>query len=357
MSGFSFSALLRVTALPLLWACFSMTPYSAQAQADKSVVDAGEILIENVSPEIVPDTKDLSSPPNPSNAEVERPIDDIVNNVAKKTSEDLGNKNTGSSSSVLSDDGTVSIAAPTAYGDNRGAIEGENDFFDAENIVPHGEMSKKGPIKVNPLTQPASKMVTVTKEFKPDSKTAKIVSAERAMSLGMYDSALTMFESLYIEYPREPRVLMGKAVSLQKLGRFDEAMQTYDVLTKMDPKNINVKVNMLGLLTTRYPAVALRQLLDLQAENGNNVGLTAQVAIAYAQAGDMTNSMKYFGIASSMEPQNAGHVYNMAIMADRSGNAKDAVKYYEQSLEIDAMYGAGRAIPRDVIYERLSQLR
>lgn len=296
-------------------------------------VNAGEVIIDNASPEAVPDDTDLVSPDQMP----------IVTDVAP-------------TNAVLADDGTVAISAPSAYGEDRG-IDGEDEFFDAENIVPEGEMANKGPIKVNPRTQPASKLITVTKDFEPDTKTARIVSAERAMSLGMYDSALTMFEALYADYPREPRVLMGKAVSLQKLERFDEAMKTYDVLANMDAKNINVKVNMLGLLATRYPAVALRQLLDLHSEHSENVGLTAQVAIAYAQSGDMQSAIRFFGVASSMEPQNAGHVYNMAIMADRSGDSKKAVQYYEQALEIDALHGSGRMVPRDVIYERLAQLR
>lgn len=363
MSGFSFFGLLRSTVLPLLSAALWVVPVSVTvAQTDTvGVVDAGEILIENVTPDAVPDTGELASPDAviDNAAEVGKPIDAIVEGAVSDDVDAAASaqEDSAPSSATLSDDGTVSISAPTAYGDSRKSIDGADDFFDAENLVPQGEMAKKGPVKVNPLMQPASKLVTVTKDYEQDTKTAKIVSAERAMSLGMYDSALTMFEGLAVDYPREPRVLMGKAVSLQKLGRFDEAMQTYDVLTKMDSKNVNVKVNMLGLLATRYPAVALRQLLDLHSEHSDNVGLTAQVAIAYAQSGDMTSSMKYFGIASSMEPKNAGHIYNMAIMADRSGESKDAVKYYEQALEIDAMYGSGRTVPRDAIYERLAKLR
>lgn len=307
----------------------------ATPEADK--VDAGEILIEDVMPEKLPDEGELTPPDQATATPVTPP-------------------QSNGGSSVLSDDGTVSIAAPTAY--NAGAnTEGADDFFDATSIVPQGEMGKKGPIKVNPRTQPASKLVTVTKDYEEDTKTARIVSAERAMSLGMYDSALTMFEALAADHPREPRVLMGQAVSLQKLGRFDEAMQIYGRLADMDKNNVEIKINMLGLMATRYPAVALRQLLDLHADHPHNVGVTAQVAMAYAQSGDVSSAMRYFGMAASMEPNNASHIYNMAIISDRAGDSKNALKYYEQALEIDATHGMGRSIPRDAIYERLARLR
>jgi Tfp pilus assembly protein PilF len=58
-----------------------------------------------------------------------------------------------------------------------------------------------------------------------------------------------------------------------------------------------------------------------------------------------------------MEPQNAGHVFNMAVIADRAGDKKQAITYYEEALEIDTLYGSGRSIPRDAVFERLAELR
>ncbi len=250
-------------------------------------------------------------------------------------------------------DGGVVISAPSAFAPQ----EEEDIFFDADNLVPQGEMAKEGPNKVNPSTQPASKLIIVKKDYTPDTKAAQVVSAERALSLGLYDSALGMFDTLYAKNKRDSRVLMGRAVTLQKLGRFDEAMQMYEKLSTLEPRNIEVKVNMLGLLSTRYPSVALRRLLDLHAENSSNIGLTAQIGFAYARAGDAQSALKYMGMASSMEPHNAGHLFNMAVIADRAGAKKQAIGYYEKALETDSVHGAGRSIPRDSVFERLAQLR
>lgn len=247
---------------------------------------------------------------------------------------------------------TNSISAPSAL-----QPIAEDEFFDANDLVPQGEMARTGPVKVNPSVQPASKLIIVKKNHKADSRTAQLVSAERAMKLGRYDSALELFDILYEKNRRDPRVLMGRAVVLQNLGRFDEAMGMYEKLSKIEPHNIEVKVNMLGLLSTRYPSVALRRLIDLHARNKSHVGLTAQIAISYANVGDMESAIKYLGVAASMEPENANHLFNMAVMADRSGDEKTAVSYYEKALEVDTIYGAGRTIPRETVYERLAQIR
>lgn len=249
---------------------------------------------------------------------------------------------------------SIPISGPTATSSSEA-----EEFFDANDLVPvpSGEMSRESPVKVSPSKQPASKLVTVVKDYEADSQTAQLVSAERAMALSLYDSALQMFETLSANNPKDARILMGKAVTLQKLGRFDEAMQTYDVLSQVQPNNLDVKINMLGLLGTKYPSVALRQLLDLQGKNPAHVGLVAQVAIAYANAGDTTSALRYLGMASSMEPDNANHIFNMAVIADRSGDEGKALEYYERALEVDSIHGGGNTIPRDAIYERLSSIR
>ncbi len=233
----------------------------------------------------------------------------------------------------------------------------DDNFFDANDLVPQGEMGRKGPINVDPVTQPASRFIVVRENSPAHTKSARLVSAERAMSLGRFDSALLMFDELYEINKKDPRVLMGRAVSLQKIGRFDEAMQTYDELAKVEPDNLDVKVNMLGLLSTRYPSIALRRLLNLRESNKSDVALTAQIAVTYAKTGDAISALRYLGIAASMDSENANHIFNMAVIADRAGDQDKAVSYYEKALEMDTMYGAGRSIPRDVVYERLAQIR
>ncbi len=235
---------------------------------------------------------------------------------------------------------------------------GSDSFFDADDLVPQGEMGQKGPINVNPVTQPASKFIIVrSSHLNTDKKSVRLVSAERAMSLGRFASAVTMFDDLYELNKNDARVLMGRAVSLQNVGRFDEAMQMYEELSKIEPDNIDAKVNMLGLLGTRYPSIALRRLLDLHKSNKSNVVLTAQIAIAYAKTGDAASALRYLGMAASMEPDNANHVFNMAVISDKAGDEKKAAYYYEKALELDTVHGAGRSIPRDMVYERLAQIR
>lgn len=237
-------------------------------------------------------------------------------------------------------------------------VEEGEAFFDSDNtITPQGELASEGPLSVDPRQQAASRFVVVEKNHGKNSHNAKIVAAERALTLDRLDSALLMYDDLYEKNKKDPRVLMGRAVTLQRLNRFEDAMQMYETLSELQPNNVEVKVNMLGLLGTRFPAVALKRLKDLHQKHTNHIGVLAQIAFVAARSGDVDTAIQYLGVASSIQPRNANHIYNMAIISDRAGHSAKAVEFYEQALEIDTIYGGGRSIPRDSVYERLAKLR
>lgn len=234
----------------------------------------------------------------------------------------------------------------------------ENLFFDAEQLVPESEIAKKGaPSKVNPALSPGSSLVISTKDAGAGSQQAQLVAAQRAAMLGRFESALEIYNNLYAKNKRDPNILFGRATTLQSLNRDEEAIAAYEELLDLRPRNLEAQINMNGLIGKRYPAVALRALNDLYAQNPNSTPLLSQIAIMEAQLGHYEDAIRYLGMAASMDPQNAGHLFNMAVIADRAGDTKGAIKYYEEALETDTLYGSNRSIPRESVYERLAELR
>lgn len=235
-------------------------------------------------------------------------------------------------------------------------------FFDAESLAPGQSTGVDGAPRsvvrtVNPQTEPASKFVIVKKNHEPGSRQAQLVSAQRAMMLGRYDSALALYDALYEKNKRDEAVLMGRAAALQHLGQEEAAIRAYEELLEIKPNNVEAQVNMLGLVGARYPAVALQRLDALRQAQPNNVVLIGQMGVLQAKLGYYEEAMQYLGMAASMEPKNANHYYNMAVISDRAGRKKEAVRYYEKTLEIDSIYSAGSTIPRDSVFDRLAKLR
>ncbi len=249
--------------------------------------------------------------------------------------------------------GTVASNPAPMEGDS-----GSDTYYDSMSEVPTGEIAKAvGPREINPVLEPASKMIIVDKGAGPDSSEALLVAANRALKLKRYDSALEMFDQLYAKNKRDARIIMGRAIAQQNMGLTESAIQSYEEVLKLKPDNKEALVNMMGLIRAQYPEVALRRLLELYARNPNDAGIAAQIGITNADLGHYDDALRYLGIASTLDPTNAQHLFNMGIAADRSGKRADAIRLYERALETDVMYGASRSIPRESIYDRLSILR
>jgi len=231
-------------------------------------------------------------------------------------------------------------------------------YYDSLSQVPAGAMATSvGPREVNPVMEPAQKMVIVSKDKNENSEESLLVSANRALKLKRYDAALEMFDQLYAKNKRDVRILMGRAVAQQNMGLNESAIQSYEEILALKPNNTDAVINMMGLVRKQYPEVALRRLLELYSKYPNNAGIAAQIGVTNAELGHFDDAMRYLGIASTLEPNNAQHWFNMAIAADRGGNGAQAIQFYERALEVDVMYGASRSVPRERIYDRLSVLR
>lgn len=237
-------------------------------------------------------------------------------------------------------------------------IPHSGQYYDSDSIAPDPGLGGIGaPREVDPRYEPGSTFVVVSRTAGPETRSARLIAAQRALKLGRYSSALEMYEQLYKQYPKSHQVLMGLAVAQQQNGFSESAIATYEELLMHEPKNTDAIVNMLGILKTQYPSVAYRKLKELWEKNSENPVVAAQLGLASASLGNAHDAIRYLGVAATLEPSNPFHFYNMAVISDRAGAHKDAVDLYEKALELDAMSGSSRSIPRDEIYDRLSHLR
>jgi len=338
----------------------ALAPLCAQAQLGDEVP---AVLLEDSAPERALDmAKDLSS----EIAEQEKAIQNLLPendiDVVPEPSPDIQEVAAPPAQPAEKDlapadtsEGTPSLPE----GQKEAQSEFDEDlFFDAEALVPMSDLARQGaPSKVDPVMNPGSRLIVTHKKFNAGSKEARLVAAERATKLGRYESALEIYEGLYSSNRRDPNILLGRASSLQRAGRVEEAINAYEELLKIRPRNVEARTNLQGLLGKRYPAVALRNLKELHEDNPGNAAIIAQLAVVEAQMGRYPEAIRYLGMAASMEPNNANHLFNMAVIADRAGDKKQAVRYYEEALEVDTLYGAGKSIPRETVFERLAQLR
>jgi tetratricopeptide (TPR) repeat protein len=234
-------------------------------------------------------------------------------------------------------------------------------FYDSDALVPDSALSDAGvtgPRKVDPALEPGQKYIVVDRTSPSSSYEAQYIAGTRALKLGRYTAAMEIFEILYAKNRKDPRILFGLAIAQQKSGFYESAAQTYEDVLRIDPDNADAIINLTGLMREQYPSVSLRKLMDLRDKYPNNVGIPAQIALINAQMNNHAEALRYLEIASSMDPRNASHVFNMAVIADRAGMTKKAIQLYERVLEMDVSYSDKTSdMPREQIYDRLVDLR
>ena len=199
--------------------------------------------------------------------------------------------------------------------------------------------------------------LTVKKERASDDVDTHLVVAREALAQNNNTAALHLFSDLAEKYPRDRRILMGRAVALQKLGQDDPALAAYEAVLNNDPKNLEALTNMLGLLKKKDPKLALEKLEQLREAYPYNADITAQLGIACGASGRYEEAMKYLDMADALNPGSAYVLYNKAVLYDKMGKSQQAGELYRQVIRLAADGQLDETLPLDAIKRRLAVLR
>ncbi len=254
-----------------------------------------------------------------------------------------------------------SVEGTNVMGDSGVAQKHSGTYYDSNAIVPDSELSgagATGPRKIDPAVEPGQTFVIVNKTAGASSFEAQYVAATRALKLARYAAAMEMFEKLYRKNSRDPRILMGLAVSQQGAGFNESAATTYEELLRIEPNNADAVVNLMGIMKSQYPAVTLQKLMAMRNKFPTSAGVAAQIGLVNADMKQYDEAVRYLEVAASLDPNNPLHIFNLAIVSDRKGDTDKAIKFYERALEMDAVRtDTLKALPREQIYDRLVVLR
>lgn len=125
----------------------------------------------------------------------------------------------------------------------------------------------------------------------PDEETAGTPPISAALDLlrqGRNEEALVAFSAILASWPTNPRALMGRALALARLGRFDEALDDAAELT------------------------------NVATERGRTFSALATIK---QQMGEWEDARAHFEEAIRLEPNNHSHYYNFACYWAKMGDA------------------------------------
>ena len=293
------------------------------------------------SAEIPGTTNPLAKPTTPTDAELA-----IVQSAAVLDNMDAPKTATGAAKEETSKDKTAeSTGAPF---DPAGPKPGAKDAMKTVD-----EILVK-PAVVRPLP---SGYMTIRRDSDSGDVDSRLTAARTALAQNRTPAALELFEDLKKDFPKDKRALMGRAVSLQKLRQYDEALAAYEEVLINDPKNLDALTNMLGLLKVKDPNLAVDKLLDLRNAYPYHADVTAQLGIAYATTGQYDEALKYLEMADALKPGSSFVMYNKAVLYDKMGKNREAGLLYRQILRMAADGELDQQLPLESIRKRLAVLR
>src|SRR5439155_8670160 len=116
------------------------------------------------------------------------------------------------------------------------------------------------------------------------------------------EPALACFEQCLLSGTEREAALLGKAVALQQLARYQDADQTYRELLQINPGAAEPLANLIALSVARQDAAAV-----------------AEYSQRLLQA----------------HPQSKAALQGLAMLAIRNGNQQEAIEYCKRLVEID----------------------
>lgn len=212
-------------------------------------------------------------------------------------------------------------------------------------------------VPVSGVRQAAVEKPLVTVRDQKTTLAQNIGDAYAALMRGSYQTALSLYEKVLAEEAGHIQAMLGRATVLHKLRRTEEAKAAYEAVLTRNPRHKDALTNLLALIGEADPKAAESDLLALYKKAPRFSPVVAQLALLYAQEGQMKRAVHYLEEAVRLSPSSLPYRYNLAILLDRMGEKRDALRIYRYVLR-DLPTAKVGAIPasKDEILARVSFL-
>ena len=183
-----------------------------------------------------------------------------------------------------------------------------------------------------------------------------IDNAYRAMEAGQLEAAAMLYKRIIYADPENKEALFGLASVYQRTGQLPQARAMYSKLLALDPQNWPAMNNFLVLAAEEAPDHAVEEFKRLMQTNPEFAPIPAQIGMIYYRQKKYDEAGNYLIKAIQLDPSNLSYRFNLAVIYDHLGRAREAGRLYQQLLE-EAEKGAVLPESPEKIQERLSHIR
>ncbi|WP_413207183.1 tetratricopeptide repeat protein [Rhodospirillum sp. A1_3_36] len=156
----------------------------------------------------------------------------------------------------------------------------------------------------------------------------------RAMRAGALGEALEAYrEALSID-PARVEAQLGAGAALEGMGRIREAAAAYDRAVRLRPGDGEIRAKLVDALGRLAPEAALGRLGELAAHHPADPAIPERIGLLLLLQNRPLAALGALERTASLAPSVPAHWHNLAVAADRAGQAEKAVAAYRRAVAL-----------------------
>ncbi|HEY3301519.1 MAG TPA: tetratricopeptide repeat protein [Methylophilaceae bacterium] len=183
----------------------------------------------------------------------------------------------------------------------------------------------------------------------------KLIEAYNAYTKGDDVQAQQAYREVLKGDVRNTDAILGMATIAARQGRNDDAIGWYKKALEVEPRNHVAQAGIVSLQQQDDPVSAETRFKNMIAQQPESASLYAALGDLYVSQNQWPSAQQAYFQAYHFEPNNAQHVFNLAVSLDHMGKPNLALPYYQRALELVSASGA-TSIDRAKLESRISQL-
>jgi Flp pilus assembly protein TadD len=183
-----------------------------------------------------------------------------------------------------------------------------------------------------------------------------LIQAYTAFQRGENKSALTAYQTVLQQEPRNRDALLGLAAIAVRQGNSSQARQYYQEVLKYYPQDPVAQTNLLSISEQANGADRETQLKTLTRTTQQPAYIYFQLGLVYAQQNRWNDAQQAFFEAYRIDSQQADYAYNLAVSLDYLHQPQAAVTYYQRAMQLQQKQGKARSFEPEVVQQRVATL-
>jgi len=183
-----------------------------------------------------------------------------------------------------------------------------------------------------------------------------LTQAYAAFQRGENNHALTAYQTVLQQEPRNRDALLGVAAIAVRQGNHPQARRYYQEVLKYYPQDPVAQTNLLSISEQANHEDRETQLKTLTRTAQQPAYVYFQLGLVYAQQNRWNDAQQAFFEAYRIDSQQADYAYNLAVSLEYLHQPQAAVTYYQRAMQLQQKQVKSNSFEPHVVQQRIATL-